>query len=98
MPPERKSRRPRYKLAKSKSKKPKTVGKSDSHQSPEATIKSETDAVPDQRSDKTLKPEEVDDEDYYMTFFPQPTVPEGHKIVHVLRHFRAWHKYILIAI
>jgi hypothetical protein len=97
MPPERKSRRPRHKLAKSKSKKRKTVGKSDPHQSLEATIKSETDAVPDQRSDRTLKPEEVD-EDYYRSLFPQPTVPEGHKVVHVLRHFRAWHKYILTAI
>jgi hypothetical protein len=33
-----------------------------------------------------------DEENSLATLFPPPPVPEGHKVVHVLRHFRAWHK------
>ena len=56
------------------------------------SIKSETPSVPTRASSEgpwngpTVDSKRVGYQD------PEPTVPEGHKIIHVLRHFRAWHK------
>jgi hypothetical protein len=64
---------------------------------PGRSIKSEKPSVPTQAPNEESKREPSVDKNRVVYQDPQPTVPEGHKIIHVLRHFRAWHKYYLLS-
>ena len=73
-------------------KKRETVKEAVKRELPGKPIKSEEPSIPARVSVEASNEAQNVDEKRDVYRYPQPTIPKGHKIIHILRHFRAWHK------